>query len=361
MVFLKSTNGELIKKLSEKSGVTHIVEMNRSVTNNLGQLVFSKDSKVSLTQSVKEVPVLTYNDLAYMPPSSSVVFRSGDDVIWNRNETALPPSRILHKNTICNPGHEYTLQNIPSMSNAMSFDVRTNMPDFTKMLKKRIDMALVADDAIKFYNEAYEYTEYDVARQDPDVYSDGIMELIAEMVEEYRNIGDASDYDEDDPLGAYDVSNDDEVAKERKKAQAEYEQANIKRYAGNQISRFDLGGMGQNPNHYYDEMFAKAYMACKQQLFQDKRFECIGEGGLRLKETGETLINVAFTKEEQDAINKAMADDNSRIYGEEDVNIEQSVSISDAFYRFLWSLESWKDLGNFDREMARLVSEVNNG
>ena len=140
--------------------------------------------------------------------------------------------------------------------------------------------------------------------------------------------------------------------------QAEYEQLNIKRYAGNQLSRFDLGGIGKNPNHYYDEMFAKAYMACKQQLFQDKRFEAIGDGGLRLKETGETLINVAFTKEQQDAINEAIADDNSRVYAEEDVVMDQSVSISDGFYRFLWSLDSWKDLGNFDREMARLVHDA---
>lgn len=358
VVFLKSTNGELIEKLSKKSGVTHIVETNRNVTNNINQVAFGNDSKITLGQSVKEVPVLTYNDLAYMPPSSSVVFRSGDDVIWNRNETALPPSRILHKNTICNPGHEYTLQNIPSMSNAMSFDVRTNMPDFMKMLKKRMDMAIVAQDAIKFYNEAYEYTEYDVARQDPDVYSDGIMELIAEMVEEYQTFGNTPDYDEADPLEGYDVSRNDEVIKSQKEMQAEYEQANIKRYAGNQISRIDLGGIGKNPNHYYDEMFAKAYMACKQQLFQDKRFEAIGDGGLRLKETGETLINVAFTKEQQDAINEAIADDNSRVYAEEDVVMDQSVSISDAFYRFLWSLDSWNDLGNFDREMARLVHDA---
>ena len=38
--------------------------------------------------------------------------------------------------------------------------------------------------------------------------------------------------------------------------------------------------------------------------------------------------------------------------------MDQSVSISDAFYRFLWSLDSWNDLGNFDREMARLVHDA---
>ena len=74
--------------------------------------------------TTKEEPVIGYNDMAYISERNSIVFRAGDSPIWNRNATILPMSWRLFKNTIIQPGKDYSLQTIPTLSTAMDFDVR---------------------------------------------------------------------------------------------------------------------------------------------------------------------------------------------------------------------------------------------
>ena len=122
--------------------------------------------------------IISRSYLSVFSERNSIVFRAGDSPIWNRNETILPMSWRLFKNTITQPGKDYTLQTIPTLSTAMDFDVRKNQPDFAKMLEKRMSQAYIASEAEESYKKAYGYKDFDVAQLDPDNYSDEIMDLI---------------------------------------------------------------------------------------------------------------------------------------------------------------------------------------
>src|SRR6218665_2930153 len=96
-----------------------------------------------------------------------------------------PPSRVLspvHPHPIIHPGQDYSLQSIPSLSSVADYDVRRNQPDFFRMLENRIEQAIHASRAKEQYRKAFGYTEVDIARLDPDVYSDSVMDLINEMI-----------------------------------------------------------------------------------------------------------------------------------------------------------------------------------
>ena len=168
------------------------------------------EGKTSYTMTTKEEPVISYNDMAFISERNSIVFRAGDSPIWNRNETILPMSWRLFKDTIQQPGKTYSLQTIPTLSTAMDFDVRKNQPNFTKMLEKRMMQAQVAEDAAKSYQEAYEYDDDDIARLDPDNYSDEIMDLIYSTLDPdsvknaVNNEGEANDADKEDLIEAFD-------------------------------------------------------------------------------------------------------------------------------------------------------------
>ena len=100
------------------------------------------EGKASYTMTTKEEPVIAYNDMAFISERNSIVFRAGDSPIWNRNETILPMSWRLFKNTIIHPGKDYSLQTIPTLSTAMDFDVRKNQPNFLRCLRKRMEQAI---------------------------------------------------------------------------------------------------------------------------------------------------------------------------------------------------------------------------
>ena len=107
IILLKSNDDAMLETLSKMSGVTHQTYTDqKAVTRDIEKLANANEGKISYTSSTKEVPVLSYNDLAFLPPRNSVVFPAGGigdktsaSVVWNRNETALPMSwRLLGKN-----------------------------------------------------------------------------------------------------------------------------------------------------------------------------------------------------------------------------------------------------------------------
>ena len=174
----------MIETLSKMSGTMHVTyKDSKTITQDVGAVVkmTANEAKVSYTMSTVERPVVAYNDFAQIPPCNSIVFRAGDFPIWNRNETALPMSWRLFKNTITNPGKEYTLQTIPSLSTAKDFDVKQNQPNFTLMFEKRVNQAVASTQAMAYYKSVYGLTDDEIQRLDIDVYSDAIMEM-AELI-----------------------------------------------------------------------------------------------------------------------------------------------------------------------------------
>ena len=176
IVFLKSTDDAMLETLEKMSGKTHkSFTDSKTITRDMQKLMMQNECKASYTMTTREVPVISYNDMAFISERNSIIFRAGDSPVWNRNETILPMSWRLFKNTITQPGKDYSLQTIPTLSSALEFDIRQNQPDFIKMLDKRIAQACKAAEAMDIYKTAYNYTDTELAKNYIDAYSDEIM------------------------------------------------------------------------------------------------------------------------------------------------------------------------------------------
>jgi type IV secretory pathway TraG/TraD family ATPase VirD4 len=371
IVFLKSTDDSMIDTLQKMSGTRHRAYTDsKTVTKDTERLIkgLQTEGKVSYTMSVKEEPVISYNDMAFISERNSIVFRAGDSPVWNRNETILPMSWRLFKDTIQHAGHDYTLQTIPTLSSALDFDVRLNQPDFTKMLAKRMAQAERAPEAKELYQAAYGHSDYDISRLDPDVYSDEVMGLIESMAWEELGIdpGNLEEFDAE----AYDASfifNDDEFEENTEVIEAtarrmeEMERMGQKIYAGSSISR----DMLVNPDgsallNTLDAEIVAAYKAARPHLERDtNHFSVGGDGSLRSRDGRVTYISRLDESEALRDAQRAARDDSSRVFAEDDLDTADlgrmnTFLVHGEFYEFLGSLDTWQGLaqGEFDREMS---------
>ncbi|MET0885691.1 MAG: type IV secretory system conjugative DNA transfer family protein [Mycetocola sp.] len=365
IVFLKSTDDSMLDTLQKMSGTRHVTYRDsKTVTKDTERMIkgLNVEGKVSYTMSTKEEPVISYNDMAFISERNSIVFRAGDAPVWNRNETILPMSWRLFKDTIVDPGHDYTLQTIPTLSSALDFDVRLNQPDFEKMLAKRMLQAENAVDCKVIYQEAYEYKDVDIARLDPDVYSDEVMELVdasmRESIAEDMDL-DADEVDLDDaPEGFYDNGDweaDMEMQAAARAAEANAAVRQTMLYAGKQISRDMLvRGDGKALINTLDREIVEAYKAARAYMERDSRHFSVGSGGSLRSADGQTLyIDKLDESQSMQALNDAAQDGGTRVYAEEDIKDLTGYEVTGEFYEFLASLDGWQDLagGEFERSM----------
>lgn len=373
IMFLKSTDDSMIETLSKMSGTRHVAYRDsKTVTKDTERLVkgLNVEGKVSYTMSTKEEPVISYNDMAFISERQSIVFRAGDAPVWNRNETILPMSWRLFKDTIVHPGHEYTLQTIPTLSSAIDFDVRLNQPDFEKMMAKRMLQAEAAVDCKTVYQAAYEYTDVDITRLDPDVYSDEVMELVdvalRETVASETGV-DPDDVDPDDaPEGFYDHDweADLEMQEAVKTAQAAAAVRQDLIYAGGQISRDMLvNAAGQALKNPLDREIVEAYKATRAYLERDSTHFRVGANGELLSSDGQAVyIDRIDESESMRALSQAAKDDGSRVYAEEDLEAFTGYDVTPDFYQFLARQDSWKGIagGEFERAMMLAMRDGGN-
>lgn len=390
IILLKSNDDAMLETLSKMSGVTHQTYTDqKSVTRNIEKLANANEGKISYTSSTKEVPVLSYNDLAFLPPRNSVVFPAGGigdktsaSVVWNRNETALPMSwRLLGKN-ISKPGTDYSLQTIPTLSSAVDFDVKANQPNFSDMIMKRIEQAIYVDDAIADYKEAFGYTDDDVSRLDQDVFADQIMDIVRERIRQAHERGvyvriDGLEGTSDDgaaqapaqpkpgpgvSLGA--VEDNVELRREQEKQQAKYDDQKKPRYAGGRLSRFDLVGTGGQPSHALDDDIVAVYVDCRAYFARDREHFAVRNDGLYVRDDGVLKAAIVLHDDSRnlDMLRQAAADDRSRIYDEGglDEAPQSSYDVTDEMYEWLCSLDSWRGLagGRFETAMARRMQQA---
>ena len=376
IVFLKSTDDQMIDTLAKMSGTRHVVYRDsKTVTKDTERLVkgFNVEGKVSYTMSAKEEPVISYNDMAFISERNSILFRAGDAPVWNRNETILPMSWRLFKdingdsNGLIHPGQEYSLQTIPTLSSALDFDVRLNQPDFVKMLSKRMKQAESAVRSKEIYQSVYGYADIDIARLDPDVYSDEVMDLVDASLREViaGETGEAADeVDTDDvPEGFYDEDWEADLDTERAAAEARGRQAAREEliYAGNQINRDMLvRGDGRTAKSSLDREICEAYEATRAYLEQDSEHFSVGAGGSLRSADGRTLyIDALDESEALRELNAAATDEAARVYAEEQVKDLSGYVVMPEFVLFLASLDNWHDLagGEFERAMANIMRD----
>lgn len=373
IVFLKSTDDSMLDTLQKMSGTRHVSYIDsKTVTRDQQNIIKATnvEGKVSYTMSTKEEPVISYNDMAFISERQSIVFRAGDAPVWNRNETILPMSWRLFMRTIEHPGHVYSLQTIPTLSSALDFDVRMNQPDFHKMLAKRMEQAILAGECADKYRKAYDYSELDVTRLDPDVYSEQVMELVdAQMREEFAITHGQEDPDYIDPdelegmmMLVGDATEDAEMRLEMQRQAAQQVEYTRKRYAGGTISREMLVHRDNSARHTLDGEMVEAYKSVRSYLESDtENFSVNGSGSLCSADGRVVYIS----KPDQDDViahlKVAAADDESRVFAEDAEQIEElgTHKVHDEFYRFLAEQGSWIELGRgeFDRRMATLMRE----
>ncbi|MDL5199561.1 type IV secretory system conjugative DNA transfer family protein [Streptomyces sp. ALI-76-A] len=373
IVFLKSTDDSMIETLEKMSGKTHrSYRDSKQISQDLDKVIGGKtEGRVSYTMNTKEEPLISYNDMAFLSPRNSIVFRAGDAPIWNRNQTILPMSFRLLGNTIKHPGHTYSLQTIPTLSSAMDFDVRMNQPDFVKMLEKRMRQAVKAADAKAQYKEIYGYQEVDIERLDPDVYADEVMEVITTMttVDEGQDPNAPVVVDPDAYEGMSMFDEDQFIENvEVGVAVAESQAVSVERqrllYAEGTISKEMLVNPdGSAKVKSLDIEIGEAYKSAQTELEQDREhFSVGGDGELRSADGSQTYISQIRSDAYAHAarrINGHVNDEDSRVFAEGDVTEEDlkslaTVMVHSAFYQYLASLPSWEVLadGRFDRAMA---------
>lgn len=373
IVFLKSTDDSMLDTLQKMSGTTHKAFTNsKTITRDMEKIVMKNEGKVSYTMSVQEVPVISYNDMAFISERNSIVFRAGDSPIWNRNETILPMSWRLFKDTITAPGKEYSLQTIPTLSSAVDFDVRRNQPDFQKMLDHRMKQAVFADEAMALYRESYGYGDYDIERLDPDNYSDEIMDLINRLSYAADNPKQSNteeemyeDFDLDDFEGDFEYVNDVEENVEQQKetanAQAQYDKKTKKIFAKGLLSPDDLSGIA-GISHNLDKDIIAAYLEVKGDMWKDTDY-FVNRNGSLYGVDGSLYIELIDPTESLNALNKASKDETSNVYSEGDTQKDEiskfnSYRVTDEFYMFLAHLDSWRFAkGRFDQEMYRRMMD----
>ena len=393
IVFLKSTDDSMLDTLQKMSGIRHRTYTDsKTVTKDQKALIkmAQNEGKVSIQMTTKEEPVISYNDMAFISERNSIVFRAGDSPIWNRNETILPMSWRLFKNTITQPGKEYSLQTIPTLSTAMEFDVRKNQPNFSKMLEKRMEQAYISDECQKNYREAYEYTDYDIEQLDPDSYSDEIMDLICSTLnpeeikqainnniegkedensdEDYQEMFDFmhgnAPYKNDKFTVEQDIYNEFDHIEENKEqavataeAAAKVKDADKLRYAGKMISR-DMLVSPTGTNHGLDEAIIRVYKDIRGKLEKDDEYFMTNGNGDLCGRDGQVYIKNLTSSDDIDALNDMATDKDSRVYSDSkisrrDANAIGSFEVKDAFLHFLVSFpKAWPFAdGDFESKM----------
>lgn len=360
----------MIETLQKVSGKTHrVYRDSKTVTKDKERLFMQTEGKITYTYTTREMPVISYNDMAFINPRNSIVFRAGDSPMWNRNQTILPMSWKLFNDTIVQPGKNYTLQTIPTLSSAVDFDVRKNQPNFFAMVEKRKLQARYASDAIEAYKKAYHYSDYDITQLDPDIYSDEIMEVINQAIAEYKaekeGVPDEELYDNYEMIQAMmdevdpsEYEDNDEQFYATKEAEEVYTEHSRARFAGNTLAPENFVGMGGKVIHALDGELIKAFKDCKAALYRDTRnFMDKGDGGLYGSD-GRLYIQKLSESEELRNLDKAAADPESKVYSENndfsDAEAIGSFKVTDSFLHFLAGCDTWDFAGGkFEEAMAK--------
>lgn len=368
IVFLKSTDDSMLETLQKMSGTTHRSYIDqKTVTRDMEKLMLANEGKASYMMQTKEVPVISYNDMAFIAERNSIVFRAGDPPIWNRNETILPMSWRLFSNTIEQPGRKFTLQTIPTLSSAIDFDLKKNQPDFNELLKVRMQQASLSASAAEAYKQAFDYDDDDIHRLDIDVYAGDVMDMVTAQMARDRAQEEAAAQDaEDAMLDAMDeeymnFEDNDEVQDETEKRQAEKDARDRKIYAHGHISRSDLVTGTGVVNHQLDGVFQDAYKQLKADMARDTVNFSFGNDCLCSKNGAAVYISQVSRAEAED-LREAASESDTRVYADQDISDQDlddfvSYEISDDFYRFLAELPSWSGIarGKFEEAVTRLM------
>ena len=189
MIYIKSTDDSMLETLQTIAGTTHLsYRDNKSVTSDARRQFNQADSKVTISTSVHEMPVISKTDMLMVPRSNMMVFGKGHP-IWNRNQMVMPYAYALQKNELRDFENniKYSLQTVPTTASTADFDIIRNTPDFVKIVAKRVRQAKLARTIRERYKQVYgtpghPLTEYQMSQIDQEVLSKQLMKGINEQI-----------------------------------------------------------------------------------------------------------------------------------------------------------------------------------
>lgn len=375
IVFLKSTDESMIEQLVKMSGTTHESRVDqKTITRDNERILSKNEGKISYTMATKERAVIEFNDFMTIAPRNSIILKAGVSPLWNRRETVHPMSWRLFANQIKIPGKKFSLQTIPTNSSAKDFDVRKNQPDFYNMLKQRINQAKLTDRMKESYLMAYGLSETDLIRLDQNVVSDDLMHAINSLLYnvDHKRVDEAELEDVMsqplmDEFGELITTDDmmdaaeDNVELEQQVAirGAEAATHEEKRYAGGHISRADLVSMSGDVVGQLNTLLAIAYGDTKN-YFEDHNFRVTDTGQLT-DANGVLFVRTTMGDDKSDieALQQAENDPGMRVYSEDESLPETHYEVTEAFVKYLASLESWHSIadGRFEEETSKLYQK----
>lgn len=374
IIFLKSTDDSMIDTLVKMSGTTHESRIDqKTITKDNERLLNQNEGRISYTMQTKERPTILFNDFMFIKERNSIVLKAGSPPLWNRNQTVYPMSYRLLQNTIKIPGKKFSLQTIPTNSSAKDFDVRKNQPNFFAMLEKRCAQAKLAVQMKETYMEAYDYDESTIIKLDQNVVSDDIMKAINDVLfttspidvemmseeelnvefDEYGMIVDKSKMFDGKSFNAGSENND-ELEKEYQAAKIQQDMHQQKRYAGGLISRDELVSMSGAVIRQLDLILALAYNDCCNDFSDTNDLRVNPDTRELSSSTGVLYVKDTRGRDHDDVqlLNDKSCGNDNNIYSEDTVVSEVFYEVTDAFIKYLASLDSWSDLANGRFELA---------
>lgn len=390
IIYLKSNDDQMLQTLETLSGKKHEAHMDSKTITRDTTAIFGKltgnEGKTSYTTTVKEAPVVSFNDMAYIPERNAITFRAGDSIIWARNEMILPMSWRLHKDTIIDPGHDYSLLTLPTLSSAKEFDIEQFIPNFDEMLAKQMKRALKVEEAKEIHKNVFNLTDYDIDRLPKEDYANTIMDIIDEMIDVDHNPQRYSpdydpncemplDFDQPDPNWneeTKEVSKNSERNKQQEEANRQAAEQNRERmrprFAGRSLSQNDIIDKFKGNNHGLDDAIGQVYAKIRPVMEKDTANFTVNSDGFLCGTDG--TLYISRSKVDDKALKNIIEDEASKHGGKvhdfngnaDENDIISTYIIHNAFYKFLAERNTWVDIadGKFENEMAIQVRNINN-
>lgn len=401
ILYIKSTDDSMLQILEQLSGKMYRIEHDsQTISNDMYKVINRTDGKLSQNRTVKEVPVITKNNMLQVTRGDLMVFgKSGGNPIWDTNQCAMPYAfQLLDSNPLedFSDPKSYTLRTVPTTANTMDFDMLNNIPNFIHMVSKRVQQAKLVEHKTELFKQTHfihsrQLDDDDLSKMDVEELSKEIMRAVNEQLAFDNNLKvstnhineNVSDDDlmgSDDPADSVTVSGDSaiteglinsaeentEFIKEAANAQKIQDQRDEAQYAEGTVSKHEL--LYERTNELR-EILGAAYVQEIDAFKADSRFTVDDDNNLYM---GQTLMiknavdDLKTATEHFGAINDGSNSDDDSSHDlsgllaggtEDDSSVlapGMNVEIQPAWFDFLAGLPDWGSLanGNYDKAVA---------
>ena len=333
-MYIKSTDDSMLEILQGLGGQRYRIEHDSlTTTTDMYKIVATVDGKQSRGKSVKEVPVISKNDMLRVNKGDLMVFGKGDP-IWNTNQCAMPYAfELVHKDALndWDDPKEYTMQTVPTTASTMDFDILNNQPNFINMVSKRCVQAKKTKDKLELFKQyntinGRPLTDDDLSRMDSESLAKEIMRSVNQQINFNDHVKEVKSkepsYDEDDIVELSDLSTDDLAQKMNDSAEENtefyegmYEADKLHDdlhsliYADDQISKYDLI---RDPSDELNDALAYGYVQLLDDFKNSDNYTVSDDGSLYL---GSTLMIKSLSEDLMEAgLDHLMADGESDNY-----------------------------------------------